>query len=484
MGFFCRALALTAVVLSVAAPTFAWGVTLQILHTNDLHSHFEHAEDRSRGHYAAVKAVMTQLRDYAKSQGIETLQVDAGDFAEGTPFFFAEEGALSWRAMDEMGYDAVTLGNHDYLTGQVDLDRVIGETHPRFELLASNFTPQDRLRSLKYKIKPYAEFVRGGVRVAVVGATTDDIVYRWRAGKDAISSPGGAIKKAVSAVRARNDVVIALTHIGTYNDRKWMKGVSGVDVVVGGHSHEALFAPQWQKDAKGKSIPIVQAGKHGEFVGRIWINVEVGKPIRVIGYDLVPVMLNGAHDTRMDQFVRGGRARFEAQFKTEWLHEVIGRSHVPMIAPTSGDTTWGDLFGNAMRSATGAELSVDAGPLFGDWQPSGPITREKLFNFYPRTFEFGPGIGWGIWLAECDGWIIELLVNQFRKGGLYASLGGNGGRPLSPFKRYTIAVPESIGRAITQMMPGLDLIFLNPRDSGITVLDAVEREIKRSGGEI
>lgn len=498
MGLFCRlrrvlrqslpirvgAAVLAGSALTSLAPARAWGVMIQILHTNDLHSHFEHAEDRTRGHYAAVKTVIDRLRADARARGMETITLDAGDFSEGTPFFFAEEGALSWRAMDEMGYDAVTLGNHDYLTGQVDLERIIAETRPRFALLASNFTAENRLRTLRSTIKPYAEIRRAGLRIAVVGATTDDMIYRWRAGAGAITAPQPALKKAIDAVRGRNDLVIALTHIGTSDDKKWIAGVAGVDLVVGGHSHEALYPNAWQKDAKGRFVPIVQAGKHGEFVGRFWVDVVPGQPARYVGYDLVPVRVDGEHEPRMEQFVQGARARFEAQFRTQWLHEVIGSTHVPMIPPNSSDTTWGNLFGSAMRRATGAELSIDAGPLFGDWQPAGPITREKLFNFYPRTFEFGPGIGWGIWLAECDGWIIQLLVEQFTKGGLHATLGGNDGKPLYWFKRYTVAVPESIGRAIKEMMPGLDLIFLNPRDSGVTVLESVEREIQRQGGAI
>ena len=101
----------------------AYARLVQILHTNDLHSHFEQAEDRSiagivspdkpKGGYAHVKALIEKMRAEAASQGVESIVVDAGDFSEGAPFFLADKGEVSWRVMNAMGYDAVTIGNHD-----------------------------------------------------------------------------------------------------------------------------------------------------------------------------------------------------------------------------------------------------------------------------------------------------------------------------------------------------------------------------------
>ena len=162
------------------------------------------------------------------------------------------------------------------------------------------------------------------------------------------------------------------------------------------------------------------------------------------------------------------------------LYEVIGRSDVPMRAPVNGDTVWGDFFGDAVRAQTGADIAINAGSLYGDDQEGGPITREKILNFYPRTFDFQRSGGWTIWLAECDGWIINLIVDQFRKDGLYAPVSGSGGRSLSPFRRYTVAVPESIGRAISEIMPGVfDVLIQNPRDTSISMWSAVELELMR-----
>ncbi len=358
---------------------------------------------------------------------------------------------------------------------------MVQTTRPQFQLLAANFQVQPSLRYLRAAIKPSVEFVRAGIRISVVGATTDEMIYRWRAGKDAISDPLRAVGLEIDKVRAKSDLVIALTHIGLDKDRKIAQGTRGVDIVVGGHSHDALYAPAFEWNADRKWVPIVQAGKHGQSVGQLMVDVQPGRPVRVVSYTLVPVYTNAAREPNMQSFVTYARRRLEHAFGVTWLYEVLGRSSVAMKAPVNGETEWGTFFGEAVLAQTGADLSIDAGPLFGDDQDAGPVTREKLLNFFPRTFDFQHTGGWSIWLAECDGWIINLLVDQFRKSGLYASITGSQGRALSPFRRYTVAVPESIGRAITEMMPGLEILFRNPRDTGISVWSAVELELLRRG---
>src|SRR5262245_44283655 len=134
---------------SLAFPKPASAALLEIIHTNDLHSHFEHSVDPTEGSYAALKAQIDRLKSEAQAQGIETLVLDAGDFSEGTEFFLAEHGEDSYRMMDALGYDAVALGNHDYLMGQDELDRLLGKVAPNYKLLCANFDKYDDLPNLK-----------------------------------------------------------------------------------------------------------------------------------------------------------------------------------------------------------------------------------------------------------------------------------------------------------------------------------------------
>src|SRR5262245_42283193 len=111
-------------------PSISFAQRLQILHTNDLHAHFDEAEDlslaqgnenkpsRPTGGYAQVKALIDKLKREAAAEGTESLVLDAGDFSEGTQYFLIDKGEETWRLMDTMGYDAVALGNHDFYIGQ------------------------------------------------------------------------------------------------------------------------------------------------------------------------------------------------------------------------------------------------------------------------------------------------------------------------------------------------------------------------------
>src|SRR6185312_7349897 len=109
------------------------------------------------GSYAALKTHIDALKKAAQDQGIDTLVLDAGDFTEGTQMFLADKGEASWRVMNELGYDAVTVGNHEYLMGQDDLDRIVGDVKPKFNLLCANFEVWDDLKNLPKYLKPYVE---------------------------------------------------------------------------------------------------------------------------------------------------------------------------------------------------------------------------------------------------------------------------------------------------------------------------------------
>ena len=166
------ALALSASGSAVARP-------LQIIHTNDLHSHLDHANDPGRGSYAAVKATIDRIKWEAMNQGIDTLVLDAGDFLEDSQYFLADHGAYAWKAMNAMGYDAVEIGNHDWIAGLKDLDRAVGAAKPAFAFLGANFLyGWDSTNLVKY-MRPSFETKRAGARIAVYGLATDDPFFAW-----------------------------------------------------------------------------------------------------------------------------------------------------------------------------------------------------------------------------------------------------------------------------------------------------------------
>jgi 2',3'-cyclic-nucleotide 2'-phosphodiesterase (5'-nucleotidase family) len=464
----------------------------------------ESSDHPGRGGYAAVKATLEQQKRRAASQGIDTVMLDAGDFSEGSPFFFADEGKQSWRVIDAMGYDAVTIGNHDWLVGPEQMNRIAASIRPRTPFLAANMNFSAEYEQLKRAVRPYVELERGGMRVAVLGATTDELVYRWRMNNNGgIDDPAVAANRYLPQLRARNDLVILLTHLGAKTDVKILSKIRGADLLVGGHSHTTLHAPIVVKDAEGRMVPIVQTGSHGDWVGKMLVDVESGQPMKVVSYELVPVESsngNSVEGASIQALVSETRRLLEQRYSKEWLYDTIGVSSYPMERPKDATTAWGAFFMETVRQTAKADIAVDPGEFHGASQPAGVITPENLMNSYPRVFEMKNPMGWNVWKIKVPGWMIQLLVDQVVKQGLHLNTAGltfdvestaEGasaknikvqGRKVQWLKTYSMAVTEGIGRGAVEICFLLQLLF-HPKDTGVPVWAALEKRLRANGGD-
>ncbi len=104
------------IALALSASTASFSKVIQIIHTNDLHSYFQGTRGGIGG-YAQLKTVIDELKRDATSKGIPSLYLDAGDFGEGSSFYFSNQGVDSLRALDMLGVDVTVLGNHDFILG-------------------------------------------------------------------------------------------------------------------------------------------------------------------------------------------------------------------------------------------------------------------------------------------------------------------------------------------------------------------------------
>lgn len=473
---------------------------LQIIHTNDLHSQFDHSHDPNRGGYAAVKWQIDQLRERARLNGIDTLVLDGGDFLEGSQYYFVDEGAYSFQALDAMGYDAVVIGNHDWLMGPRDLDGALGKAAPRFPLLGANFIYQNGHRNIARHMKPYVEFDRAGARVAVLGLTTDSVMYDWKAGGGFIYNPIWTAREELPKLRSRNDFVIALTHLGKQTDRELVRHTDGIDLVVGGHSHTEIHEPVYEKSRGGRVVPIVQAGSWGEVVGDLLVDITPGKPLKILRYQLIPVTGDTPKDPLIHEIITEAREALLERYGREWMTTPIGTTEVPLAAANDGPTVWGNFIAETIRSAVNADLSLDTAPFSGKTHPVGPITPESLLAAYPRLFDFGDRYGWTIWTNRVRGfWLWAVLKSVLKGSGAGFSVAGVsyrieekngdrrvkdlriGGRRIGWFRRYTMAFPEGISRGADEISETLKIVLKDPRDSRIPIWLALERKVRQVG---
>ncbi|MCC7440589.1 MAG: bifunctional metallophosphatase/5'-nucleotidase [Bdellovibrionales bacterium] len=504
-GFLRLGAAALALAFFALAPLVAEAELLQIIHTNDLHSYFEHSQNADRGGYPAVKAEIDRLKAEAQAQGIETLVLDAGDFGDGAPLYFADRGESSWNLLNAIGYDAVVFGNHDYLPGQPDLDRIVSNIQPKFSLLAANFDVSAEQPNLRRHVKPYLELRKAGLRIGILGITNTEWAYSWRVGPTAIRPMRETWMRFAPELKRRNDLVIALTHLGIDTDKRMVAKTHGADLVVGGHSHDFLEDAVWVNDARGNPVPIVQAGEHGEAVGDLLIDVTPGKPVQVLRYRLVPVYSAGPKNPVVQQAVESARASFETQYGHHWLHESVGHTAVQLHGPNTGNCRPGtDLVVRAFANAAGVEIGLDNEEFYGMAIPPGDITREQIIGLYPRIYSFRNTMGWTVWKARVHGAVLKSLMDLVLQAGYVANVwgvtfdveagsGGKpqivnlkvGGEPLRAAKRYSVALPEGMAlwmRDATTLMQFF--VTQGLTDTHIPVWTAVERELKRMGGRV
>ena len=299
---------------------------LCILHTNDMHSaliphspavdYHPGEENPAIGGLARLATAVNEIRVNKSREGEPVLLLDAGDFLGG--------GAFAWLAlngsapeltiMQEMGYDAVTIGNHEYDYGpdvlaQYLLKAGYPEAHQETLVLASNTeAPSDHQLATQSLYRKTGMFeLENGLRLGVFGIV----------GKDAILAMGdsGDVQFLDQHQTARQmvyeleeqgaDVIVAISHSGADQDRELAKKVPGIDIIVGGHCHTALHEPVLQ----GTTI-IVQAGSLGMYLGQLELayNSNTGE-VRVRNEEndhpfLIPIDSSFACDPQIDGLVK------------------------------------------------------------------------------------------------------------------------------------------------------------------------------------
>ena len=397
---------------------------LQILHTNDLHGFIEHTVfDENKGGYKNIKRIFEEQKEWAKKEKMETLTLDAGDFSEGSIFYFAQNGRRNFEMMNLLGYDAVAMGNHDWLMGSKELNQILKDVNLSFNYLASNVSINALMYPKLYKkVEKFKIVSIGNIKIGILGLTTNERFYSWRFEDGKIKKPEKVAKKYAKKLKKKYgvDYVIVLSHTGVWKDEEIIKKNSNVDLIVGGHSHTALFKPYYVKDKKGIERPIVQAGEHGNYVGKLVLELKKGKPLIIKSYRLIPV--KNLHHSKVSnskiaesqkdvaEYIKETRNILETRFDKSWLSEKMGDSLINLRSSDDHLTTWTALVTDGLKECTNADMAVHSPGFGGTDLPAGKLTREKIFQAYPRIFDVESQYGWRIYDVEIFGVFIKTIV--------------------------------------------------------------------------
>lgn len=399
-------------------PLSVFAKKIQIIHTNDLHSYFL-GYDGNRGGYDRVKFLIDKLKTDAHDQGIDSIVLDAGDFGEGAHYFLYNEGIESFKLLGELGIDAAVIGNHDYMFGGKKLGEQIRNSGVSTNFLGANIMHTHDMR-LKDVLAPSVRFNVGGVTMEIIGLTTSSLHYMQYMRPGLVLPPAGVSRAYSKIAREDNmDLVVALTHIGLNADKALVKSDPNIDVVIGGHSHTRLEEIAYQKNKKGKNIPIVQTGAHGIAVGSLILDVNGPGDFEVVSYQLYDTM-GLPRDPYINQRVTEIDEATKLQLGQGRWDEVIGESLVPLSGYLDGshnydDPCWvNEHLGEVMLEGTNSDVGLYLGVFSGRYIPPGPITYGDLIQQFPHTQEFEQP-GWEIMSFRIKGYqlyaVMTALIN-------------------------------------------------------------------------
>jgi 5'-nucleotidase len=277
---FLKQSALTAGALSFSSLSMALGDVathrLVILHTNDVHSRLEpFPMDGSRNQGLGGVAARLQLINDIRKREEQVLLLDAGDIFQGTPYFNFYKGEPEIKAMTKMGYDACTMGNHDFDAGIENF--AVQLNHAKFPVLLCNYdftgTPMEG------KFMPYKVFQKGKLKIGVtgVGIELNGLVPGNLYGSTKYLDPVSNLNATAEYLKRNKDcdMVICLSHLGyQYKENPnrlcdliLAKESNNVDLIIGGHTHTFMNQPLVVKNKTGNDVVINQVG---------WGGIELG----------------------------------------------------------------------------------------------------------------------------------------------------------------------------------------------------------------
>lgn len=266
--------------IAVATGMDAKGKKITILHTNDTHScvyplNPNLADTMLAGRGGFVRRVEMVKEERRKEPGL--LLFDSGDFSQGSPYYTLYKGDVEVELMNLMGYDAATLGNHEFDNGIENLARLVKKA--KFAIVCANYDFTGTI--LENLIKPYTIIKRNGIKIGVFGLSPqlDGLVMNSTNSGVKFIDPAKAANETARLLKEEEkcDMVVCLSHLGWdilgVDDTETIPQTRNIDIVLGGHSHSYFTEMQYIKDLDGKDVPNDQNGKHGIFVGKIVVSL-------------------------------------------------------------------------------------------------------------------------------------------------------------------------------------------------------------------
>lgn len=410
----------------------------------------------------------------------DALVLDGGDTWQGSLTALRTNGKDMVNVFNALGTDAMT--SHWEFTLGIDRVMEIVENELNFPFLGANIfdTEWD-----ERAFEPYKMFERGGVQIAVIGQAFPYMPIAnpgWMFPDLSFGVRQDNMAELIAEVRGKGaELVVLLSHNGFDVDRKLAANVDGIDIILTGHTHDALPEP-----VLVNKTYLIASGSHGKFVTRLDLDVRDGE-MKGINHRLIPIFTDViAPDPEMTALVDTQRAPYKAE-----LDEVLGKTDSLLYRRGNFNGTWDDLICNALISEREADIALSPGFRWGaSLLPGQDITREDIFNAtamsYPEAYR-----------SEMTGETLHIILEDvadnlfnpdpyYQQGGDMVRVGGMG---------YRIDINQPQGKRITEMTllktgeriePSQTYVVagwasVNEGTEGPAIWDVVESHIRREG---
>ena len=432
--------------------------TITIVHSNDTHSQIEpYTKDgKSYGGIVERAAIIEMLREEDPS----LLYFDAGDIVQGSPYFNIYKGELEASAMNRIGVDAATLGNHEFDNGMADLAQML-ETG-KYPIVLCNYDCADTPIAPYIKRKMTIE--RNGIKIGLTGVSCDPegLIFSRNWAGITYTDPSEEANKVAAELKAEGcDLVVLLSHVGYENQdsigaRKIALNSKDIDIIIGGHSHTNIEEGVILNNLEGKPVYITQTAGKSYPMGRVQIEMQRTSflsnkyEIKIVKIDkLHPENYDvSAYSQDMAEFIKPYQDNIQ-----EKMGAVIGHSSVTMQRKRP-QSLLGNFTADALRimgeKYTDEKMDVgimNVGGLRADLD-KGDITIGSFFRIYPFENTF--------LILKLKGEYLEQVIKAIGGKGLEAISGMDvtmqtvndktqvvkmlvGGKPIDPNKIYNIA---------------------------------------------
>jgi 5'-nucleotidase / UDP-sugar diphosphatase len=443
-----------ALLLLLTSAASAEELKLGILHVNDTHGHLLpfrlHGEDGWAGFARLRVAIQRQRADTS----YHWLTLHAGDAFQGTPLSNLLTGFLDVECLNQMGFDAMCLGNHEFDFGY---ELIRGRlTDANFAMLSANVI--DRERGTPVAL-PYVILHRGDYRIGVIGLTTETLALETnpKVADRVVAYPAIPVARQLAGyLRSVGcDIVISLAHEGYDRDLLLARQAPEIDVIVGGHSHTFLDKPTEVAGGPGRTVVVTQDGCWAENLGALKLTFTRTDPSQRFtlaseSEQFVPLKPTEAQDDGLQAFLGDYDERFSIE-----MNKVVCNAgqDFPVDEVRLRENALADVVADALRGVTKADVALFNGGNFRAPVAAGPVTFGDLYTLLPYDnflikmklpgaklkelldfagTKYGTG-GFpqvsGMRLHYIDGKLTEASIN---------------GEPLDPAREYTVLTTDFV----------------------------------------